>query len=235
MGEVAQLAGTTVRTLHHYDEIGLVRPRGRTPAGYRLYEHEDLERLQQVLAYRELGMSLDEVAAVLAGDTDPTAALARQHALLLDRIAQLQATADRVRRTWEARTMGTQADPEGMFAAEAEERWGDTEAWRESQRRTSAYGPEDWAAIRAEAAQIEQRLADLQRAGEPATGDAAVAAAEEHRQHISRWFYACPREVHRALGQMYVADERFTAHYEQVAPGLAAYVSAAVEANADRV
>lgn len=80
VGEVARLAGVTVRTLHHYDEIGLLRPTGRSAAGYRLYDRADLERLQQILCYRELGFELDKIAAILDDpDTDPVDHLRRQH------------------------------------------------------------------------------------------------------------------------------------------------------------
>ena len=245
VGQVARFAGTTVRTLHHYDEIGLVTPGGRSASGYRLYEQADLERLQQVLAYRDLGLPLDEIAALLDEDGDAVGALARQHALLLDRIAHLQRTAERVRRSWKARRMGIALDPEEMFEVfgdadpsehgeEAEERWGETEAWKESQRRTSSYGKKDWLAMKTEASAIEARLAELLEAGVPATSMDALDAAEQHRQHICTWFYDCPREMHRQLGQMYVQDDRFAAHYDAIAPGLASYVSQAVQANADR-
>ena len=120
------------------------------------------------------------------------------------------------------------------YQAEAEERWGDTEAWAQSQRRTSAYGKEDWLAIKAETDDVEGRFAEAMRSGSAADSTRAMDVAEEHRQHISRWFYDCPPQMHAGLGRMYVEDERFTAHYEQVAPGLAQYVSTAVQANAAR-
>ena len=124
-------------------------------------------------------------------------------------------------------------DP-SQHEAEAEERWGDTDAWAQSKRRTAAYTKEDWLRIRKESAGIEQRLAEALRAGVAPDSERAMDVAEEHRQHISRWFYDCPPEMHAGLGRMYVEDERFTAHYERVAPGLAQYVSTAVQANAAR-
>jgi hypothetical protein len=120
-------------------------------------------------------------------------------------------------------------------AAEARRRWGHTKAFRESQRRAAGYGPEDWARVQAEARDIALRAATVQRAGHPATSAAAMDVAEEHREHLSRWFYDCDASMHRALADLYVSDERFTAHYEETAPGLASYVSAAIHANADRL
>jgi MerR family transcriptional regulator, thiopeptide resistance regulator len=246
VGELARLAGITVRTLHHYDRIGLVRPSERTAAGYRSYDLRDLDRLQQVLVYRELGFPLEEVATLLDDpDADPAVHLRRQHRLLRERIERTQAMVAAVEKEMEARQMGIPLSPEERFevfgdwlpeeyAAEAEERWGDSAAWAQSQRRTAAMSKEDWLGVRAEADALERRFAELLHAGAAAGSAPAMDLAEEHRQHISRWFYDCPPQMHAGLGRMYVDDERFAAHYEQVAAGLAQYVSTAVQANAAR-
>jgi DNA-binding transcriptional MerR regulator len=246
VGEVAALAGVTVRTLHHYDRIGLLSPSGRTSAGYRQYAPADLDRLHRVLVYRELGFPLEEVATLLDDPSaDPAAHLRRQHALLRDRLERAQAMVAAVEKEMEAQQMGISLTPEERFELfgegysedyerEAEERWGDTEAWSQSQRRTSAYTKTDWIRIKEEAADVERRLAEALRSGVPADSPQAMDIAEEHRQHITRWFYDCPPQMHAGLGRMYVEDERFTAHYEEIAPGLAQYVSTAVQANAAR-
>ena len=114
------------------------------------------------------------------------------------------------------------------YEREAEERWGDTEAWAQSQRRTASYGKADWLRIKEEGADVERRLAQALRNGVPADSAPAMDLAEEHRQQISRNFYDCSPEMHAGLGRMYVEDERFTAHYEKVAPGLARYVHDAI-------
>lgn len=119
------------------------------------------------------------------------------------------------------------------YEEEARERWGHTEAYRESTRRAAGYREADWREIRAESDAIVRAFAELMADGAPATGAAARAVAERHRQHISRWFYPCPPEMHRGLGEMYVADERFAQNYENVAPGLAEYVREAIVANAE--
>ncbi len=120
------------------------------------------------------------------------------------------------------------------LAAEAQERWGDTDAWRQSQERTRRYGKQDWLRIKAEQEDLLARMATAFRAGEPADGDAATTLAEAHRRGIAQWFYDCPHEMHRALGQMYVDDERFTAYYDRAAPGLAVWLRDAIEASASR-
>jgi DNA-binding transcriptional MerR regulator len=246
VGEVAALAGVTVRTLHHYDRIGLLSPSERSAAGYRRYAPADLDRLHRILVYRELGFPLEEVATLLDGpDADPAAHLRRQHRLLRDRLERTQAMVVAVEKEMEAQHMGISLTPEERFelfghgfsedhAAEAEERWGDAEAWAQSQRRTAAYDKEDWVRIRTEADGVERRFAEALRSGVPADSRQAMDVAEEHRQHIGRWFYDCPPQLHAGLGRMYAEDERFAAHYESVAPGLARYVSTAVQANAAR-
>src|SRR4051794_31162030 len=117
VGEVAQWSGVTVRTLHHYEHIALLSPAGRSSSGYRLYDDADLERLQQILFYRELGFSLDQIAAVLASPREAVGHLAYQRGLLLDRIHRLQGLVAAVEQAMEAKTMGTTPTPAERFAA----------------------------------------------------------------------------------------------------------------------
>lgn len=247
VGRLAELAGVTVRTLHHYDEIGLVRPSARTAAGYRAYSAADVSRLRQVLTYRRLGFGLREVADLVTDPSvDAVAHLRRQRALLLGRRDQVDAMVAAIDKELEARAMGINLTPEeqlevfgttkvdGEWAEEAAERWGDTEPYRQSQQRTAAYSKEDWQRIKAEADSNVAAFAAALRAGQPASGAAAMDLAERHRQHISQYFYDCGYPMHRGLADMYLADERFTANYEGVEPGLAQYVHDAIHANADR-
>ena len=246
VGQVAGFAGVTVRTLHHYDDIGLLVPSERSHAGHRRYSDADLDRLQQILFYRELGFPLDEVAALLDDpDADPRAHLRRQHELLTARIEKLRKMAAAVEQAMEARTMGIDLTPEERFevfgendpeqyAEETEQRWGDTEAYAESQRRAATYTKEDWKRIQAQAAEWSERYIALMDAGEPATGQAAMDLAEEHRRHIGDWYYECGHAMHVCLAEMYVSDERFTAFYDTMRPGFARHLHDAILANADR-
>jgi hypothetical protein len=120
-----------------------------------------------------------------------------------------------------------------QYEDEARERWGDTEAYRESARRTAAYGDREWQSIKDESAEINRAFVALLEAGEPADGADARAVAERHRQHISRWFFEVSPTFHRGLAEMYISDPRFTANYEQQATGLAQYVHDAIVANSD--
>ncbi|MBB1246420.1 MerR family transcriptional regulator [Streptomyces durbertensis] len=246
VGQVAALSGTTVRTLHHYDQIGLLVPGGRSHAGHRRYDETDLDRLQQILFYRELGFPLDEVRPLLDDpDVDPREALRRQHRVLTERIEKLTKMAAAVQRNLEAKRMGINLTPEEKFevfgdhdpeqyADEVEQRWGDTEAYRESRRRAASYTKEDWKRITAEGDRINRGFAALLAAGTPADSAEARDLAEQHRAWISRNHYECGYEMQRCLGEMYVSDERFTATYDAIAPGLAVYLRDAITANADR-
>ncbi|MBV7695973.1 MerR family transcriptional regulator [Streptomyces sp. TRM70350] len=246
VGQVAGYAGVTVRTLHHYDDIGLLVPSERSHAGHRRYSDADLDRLQQILFYRELGFPLEEVAALLDDpDADPREHLRRQHELLTARIEKLQKMAAAVEHAMEARTMGINLTPEEKFevfgdidpdqyADEVGQRWGHSEAYRQSQQRTASYTKEDWLRIQREAEEINGRFVALMEAGEPADSEAAMDAAEEHRQWISSSHYDCGHEMHTCLGEMYVSDPRFTETYDTIRPGLAVYLRDAIKANAAR-
>lgn len=246
VGEVARLAAVTARTLHHYDEIGLLRASDRSAAGYRRYGDADLERLQRILFYRELGFGLDKIRAVMTdGDAQATDHLRRQHSLLVDRIGRLQRMATAVEKAMEAHTMGITLTPEerlevfGDFdpdghTAEVQERWGGTDAYRESMSRSASYTKADWQRIQAQAEAVHQRLIVAMDAGQPADSAEAMDAAEAHRQQITGTFYDCSYDMHVGLADMYVADARFTATYERISPGLAQYLSDAIKANAAR-
>jgi hypothetical protein len=145
----------------------------------------------------------------------------------------------------EARKMGINLTPEEKFEVfgeydpdqyeeEARHRWGDGEPYRESQRKAATYTKEDWLRIKAEGAGNTNAFAALMDAGVAPDSESAMELAEQHRQQISRNFYDCTYEIHTGLGEMYVADERFASTFEQIRPGLAAYLRAAFLANAAR-
>jgi DNA-binding transcriptional MerR regulator len=242
VGDLARLTGVTVRALHHYDEIGLVRPSERTAAGYRLYTDADVRRLQQVLLFRELGLPLEEIAAAIdevAGRDD----LLRQHREALiakrNRIDAMVAAVDAALATTKGQQPMQPDDVKKMFDGfdhsqyekEAEQRWGNTEAFKESARRTKTYGPTEWQQIKDEAAAIYAGLADLMRANTAVTDTKVQDLVEQHRKHIDRWFYPCSKEMQKGLGAMYVADPRFTENIDKAGAGLAQYLSDAIAAS----
>ena len=242
VGQLARATGISVRALRHYDEIGLLRPDDRSDAGYRLYSHDDVERLQEILVWRALGFSLARIAALL---DDPThgreRALVRQRELVGAERERLDGIARALDAALAAHRQGTRMEVETMFQEfdpseyedEVQERWGETDAYRESTRRAAAYGEAEWSQIRAEASAVTADLAALMAAGEPADGEAAREVAGRWRAHITRWFYEATPGMARRLAAMWVEDPRFRDHYERVAEGLARYAHDAVVAEAD--
>ncbi|MEV0587661.1 TipAS antibiotic-recognition domain-containing protein [Nonomuraea sp. NPDC050310] len=120
------------------------------------------------------------------------------------------------------------------YAAEAEQRWGGTPAWEQSQRRMASYGKQDWQQFMSSFGDLSARIATLMHAGVPATSAEAMDLAEEHRLLLTRWCYDCTYEIHLGLGELYVSDPRFTASIDATAPGLALYLRDAITANATR-
>jgi MerR family transcriptional regulator, thiopeptide resistance regulator len=140
---------------------------------------------------------------------------------------------------------GTRMKPEEMFEvfgdfdpgaheAEAKARWGESASYAESTRRTKRYTKEDWKAIRDEAEAIGRAFGDALASGKAPADLQVMDVAELARLHIDRWFYPCSRDMHRALGQIYVDDPRFAANYEKIRAGLAAFVRDAIRANSAR-
>ena len=246
VGQVAEQYGVTVRTLHHYDEIGLLVPGARTSAGYRLYSPTDIARLRHVVVYRRLGFALEEIALLLDdASADLGEHLRRQRDAVMSRLDEMHELVTAIDRALEKEMSGTQLTKEEQkelfgeafsddYAQEAEQRWGETEAWKQSQGRTSTYTKADWAEVKAEMDAANAAFVSAMADGEPATSGRAMDAAEQHRLHIHRRFYDLTPELHRGLGDMYLADPRFTKTYEDIRPGLAQYVRDAIHGNADR-
>ncbi|MEU6820777.1 MerR family transcriptional regulator [Streptomyces atriruber] len=249
VGQVAGFAGVTVRTLHHYDRAGLLTPGGRSAGGYRLYSEADLVRLQQILFYRELGFTLDEITEIL---TDPQAdALGRLKArrrALREEIEKLERLVEVAERAMEVHQTGVSLDPRERFevfgeitfdlsyATEAELKWQDSDGHRAAMRGAAEHTKEDWADLMGEAAQWRDELLAAFDAGEPANSGRALELAEAHRQHIARWFTPCPPEMHLRIAGDFVDDARAFALVvppSQQRPGLAAYLRTAVRANAE--
>jgi len=244
ISEVAQLAGVSVRTLHHYDQIGLLVPSARSENGYRRYSDDDVRRLSSVLVFKQLGFSLDAIERLLDDPAvDRVRALEDQRAAVLAQLGEKQAALRAIDAALEMERKGEvimtsdifdDADKHRQFEAEAKERWGHTEAYKTSMERSKDYTPEDWAKIKAEREAIAARLGTLMGEGRAPSDDLVLDVVEEHRAHLERWFYPCSKAMHRGLGRMYADDPRFAAHFEKIRPGLAVFVAAAFDAHAAR-
>lgn len=248
VGRVADLVGVSVRTLHHWDGIGLVRPSGRSWSGYRLYDAADVARIHRVLVYRELGLALAQIGRILDDPAvDPREHLHRQRTLLTERIQRLERTARAVDAMIErtdmhndetgislspeeqSRIFGTDWDP--AYQDEARERWGESDAWKQSAARTRDWGAAQWQEAKDELDEVESALAEALGRGVVPGGEEANALAERHRATIAR-HYDCTRSMQVVLARMYTEDPRFAAHYDERAEGLAAWVRRIIEENA---
>lgn len=241
--QLANLAGVTVRTLHHYDHVGLLRPSSRTAAGYRLYAESDLLRLQQILFFRELDFPLSEIQRILDdADFDPIEALLSHRRMLQERTARLALltkTIDKTiaKLTEETMTLTDAELYEGFsqeqiesYKREVQERY-DPELVAESNRRVSKMSKAQWKAIGADGEAVTRRMAELM-GRDP--GDAEVQQTMARHHAWIKNFYPCSAEVYRGLGELYTSDERFRAFYEAYAPNLADFMQAAMNVYADK-
>ena len=243
VGAAAGLAGVSVRTLHHWDRIGLAPPSGRTWSGYRVYDDDDIARIHRILVYRELGFPLAQIGELLDDpEADERAHLTRQRQLLTARISHLQEMVSAVDRLKEAIDMNAPLSPEDRaeifgtdwneeWQQEAEERWGDTPQWGQSQARTRRMSEQQWRQVKAETDELNLDLAAAKRAGVGPSSSEAAALVERHRDSIGR-FYDCTHSMQVLLARMYRQDSRFADMYDSLEPGLTEWLVESVEANA---
>ena len=230
--EVSKLTGLSVRALQYYDRIGLLHPAERTEAGYRLYDENDLERLQQIMLFRELAFPLQEIRAILTRpDFDRTLALEQQIVLLelrRDRLEELIALARQIKdtggKTMDFKPFDTKQIDE--YAKQAREAWGDTPEYREFERRGSSAE---------ELKSAGDKLMDVFRAM-GAVRDQSPDAPEPQRlvkalqDCITEHFYTCSDETLSGLGQMYASGNDFTKNIDRAGgPGTAAFAAKAIE------
>jgi MerR family transcriptional regulator, thiopeptide resistance regulator len=232
--QLAKMAGITVRTLHHYDEIGLLRPSYQKENGYRYYEEKELVKLQQILFFRELEFPLTDIKKMItATHFNAVQALKDQKQLLelkkkrLERI--LESLEDAIKREG-----GESMSDTNLFDAfdeeefkknqeEARDRWGHTDAWKQSQERTKHWTKEDYQRIVKEGAKWTGKLATLREQGLSADSPEVQEMIGQHYEGL-RTFYEPSYEMYRGLGQMYVDDPRFSGYYEKFGKGLAIYM-----------
>lgn len=236
--EVAELAGISVRTLHHYDDIGLLSPAETTDAGYRIYSQQDLETLQQILFFRELGFPLKKIKDIIHEPSfDREEALAMQHRMLLEKQKQLEKKIHTIEKTIQEvkgeRTMTDKEKFEGFdfshnpYEEEARQRWGDKAVNEANKKAGQSTGAD------------KDRLNDIYR------NLAAVRhlspESKEAQDRIHEWYVFLQRfgnytpEMFKNLGQMYVMDERFTKNIDQFGEGLAQFMADAMAVYADNL
>lgn len=258
VGETAALIGVSVRTLHYWDEIAVVTPSGRSRAGYRLYSERDLERLHEVLIYRETGMSLAEVRELLVSHDSRRAAthadaatarevpsererLVQQREVLLGKVDHLHRMLRAVDSLIERIDMGEKLTPEQRaeilgkdwnpeWDNEAKNRWGNTSDWAASRQYQESQTAEDLESDKARIDAVEEKIASaIQRDVDPRSSE-AITLADEYRRALT-WYDVTPAK-HVLIARGYVEDSRFRDRFESRQAGMAEWLKDAIDANA---
>ena len=236
ISDVAKLTGVTVRTLHYYDGIGLLKPSEVTEAGYRVYNETDLEVLQQILFFRELGFPLEDIRKIMQDPAyEKESALRRQKALLLQKRSRLDRLISLVDKTLKGerdmsfRQFDTAKIEEAKkaYVEEAKQRWGSTAAYAEFEKRAGSYSDAQQKMLDGEDARILRAFGQI-RSLSPDSAQ-AQALVKKWQAYITSNYYTCTKEILSCLGQMYVGDERFTQHIDGYGAGTAAFMAAAIE------
>lgn len=238
INEVARLTGITVRTLHYYDQIGLLKPAQLTESGYRLYDDADLAQLQQILFFRELDFPLKDIKEIMNNPAyDKEDALRKQEELLVQKRERLNALIElvgRVRKgeekpSFEAFDESLIAARKAEYTREIKERWGKTTAYKESKEKTKDFKAAQWTAFNAGMVQIIKKFAD-RRQQDPASAPVQE-LVKQWQKYITDNFYTCTDDILEGLGLMYVGDERFRQNIDQCGEGTAKLMSEAIAAH----
>ena len=238
------MSGVTIRTLHFYDEIGLLKPAERSQKKYRYYDEDNLLRLQQILFYREFDFTLEQIRDILDNpDFDYVSALRAHRETLLhkhERIDRLIHTLDKTIEKIQGDQTMTLRDKdlyEG-FDQETIDRWNrevedkyDPETVAESRRNIEKMGKEKFKDVKQRGEDVTRAIAERMEMG--ADSPEVQAWVAEHHKWIEN-FYTCPADIYRGLGQLYIENPEFTAYYEQIQPGLARFMAEAMAVYADR-
>lgn len=237
INEVSKLTGVTVRTLHYYDEIGLLKPSEITQSGYRLYDGAALEKLQQILFFRELDFSLEEIGQIMSNPHyDKGAALKKQEELLLRKRERLDGLIALIRKTIKGDVNMSFKEfdlteierHKKEYAKEVKARWGDTDAYRQSEEKCGDYSEAQWNVISGEGADILRSFAKIRHLDPK--GEKARELVKKWQDYITANFYECTKQILSCLGAMYTGDERFTRNIDKNGEGTADFLARAIEA-----
>ena len=230
--EFAEFTGVSVRTLHYYDEIGLLTPAfvDKT-TGYRFYDENSLLRMQEILFYRELDFSLKSIGEILSSPNyDKSKALNEQKQLLTlkkERLERLISAIDGAAKGENVMKAFDNSEFE-KHKAEAKEKWGKTDAYKEHAERTKHYSKQTWDSLAEGMDHIMAEFALCMRKGERPASTEAQNLVKMLQNHITENYYLCTSQILAGLGQMYVADERFTNNIDKHADGTAAFIFEAI-------
>lgn len=241
ISEMAKMSGVSVRTLHYYDEIGLLKPSEViSETGYRYYDEDSLVKLQQILFYRELDFSLKEIMKMMqASDYNREEAFIRQRELLKLKRKRLDKLIGLLDANLEGENMMSFEEfdtteieeAKEKYAKEVKDKWGTTDAYAQSQKKTAGYGKDDWKKVTEQMDELLKKFA--QHLGESPQCEEVQLLVGQWQQHITDAYYDCTKEVLAGLGQMYVADERFMKNMDKFGAGTAKLMSDAIAVYCD--
>ena len=238
INEAAELAGVTVRTLHHYDKIGLLSPAKSAENGYRDYGEAELLRLQQIMFLKEVDFPLEEIKEML---DEPGLDRNRMMEAQLDLLLKKKQRLERIIALLEAEMRGDSKmsfnefdmkeieECRKKYADEAREKWGGTEAYEESEERTKSYDEGKWQKVSGEQSEIFAEFAALAAEGVKPDSSEAMALAARWQKYISDNFYKCTDEILAGLAEMYITDERFKVNLDKAGEGTAEFMSATIK------
>ena len=230
--EFAEFTGVSVRTLHYYDEIGLLKPAlVDRSTGYRYYDHASLLRMQEILFYRELDFSLKDIQEILSSPNyDKQKALQMQKKLLTLKKERLEGLIAAIDSAVKGENIMSAFDNSkfDQYKAEAQKKWGQTEAYQEYTTKTKNHYQSDWQRTNDRLNAVFAEFTLCMRSGEQAQSDAAQALVKKLQIYITENYYTCTKEILTGLGQMYVMDERFKENIDKNGEGTAQFVSDAI-------
>lgn len=245
VSQLAKKAGITPRTLRHYDKVGLLSPSFLGKNGYRYYEETDLLTLQQILFFRELDFSLEDIKRILSNPGfDVLRSLREQERLLFAKQRRLKTILTTIQSTIHAMQNNQHLSDNELYEGfsseeiermkqEAKDRWGNTDAYKQSQERVAKFTKADWAEMKAATATNIANLIALMNAGTSPADPKVQAEIANHHAGINR-FYDCTPEIYRGLADMYVQDPRFRKHYDDQHAGLAEFLAEGMRIFADQ-
>ena len=235
INQVAKLCGITVRTLHYYDEIGLLCPCSIADNGYRMYNEQSLSKLQEILFFKELDIPLKEIRLILTNPSyNKNDALNKHKELLIlkrDRLSKIirlvddNLNNDKINlKEFDMTEINKHID---KYQEEAKERWGHSDAYKQSVKRTSKYTDADWKKINGERDKIFKDFADCMTKNEDCINTDKL--VKEWQDHITEYFYDCSDEILLGLADMYIYDERFKENIDKQTDGLAEFISVSIK------
>lgn len=230
--EFADFTGVSVRTLHYYDEIGLLKPSATAENGYRFYDEKSLSRMQEILFFRELDFSLKSISEILSSpDYDKNKALKEQKRLLLMKKERLETLIESIDRATKGEIVvdafkNTDYD---KYRKEVKERWGKTEPYAEYTEKSKGYTKDKYNALTDGLEEIFADFSQCMNESKDSASEEAQALVKRLQQYITDNFYTCTKEILKGLGQMYVLDERFKNNIDKKGSGTAEFVRGAID------